>query len=60
MPRELHDHGVPTWHIGAALMVGAALGAVAGPLVGRRADRIGPLRVGLVGGDGARGPADAC
>jgi predicted MFS family arabinose efflux permease len=48
VPRHLHGHGVPTWHIGAALMVGAALGAVAGPLVGRRADRIGPLRVGLV------------
>ena len=47
VPRHLHGHGVPTWHIGAALMVGAALGAVAGPLVGRRADRIGPLRVGV-------------
>jgi predicted MFS family arabinose efflux permease len=48
VPRHLHGHGVPTWHIGAALMVGAALGAVAGPIVGQRADRIGPLRVGLV------------
>ncbi len=38
VPRHLHGHGVPTWHIGAALMVGAALGAVAGPLAGRRAD----------------------
>ena len=28
VPRHLHGHGVPTWHIGAALMVGAALGAV--------------------------------
>ena len=49
VPRHLHDHGVPTWHIGAALMIGAALGAAAGPLVGKRADRIGPLRVGIVG-----------
>ena len=49
VPRELHGNGVPTWQIGAALMAGAALGAVAGPLIGRRADRIGPLRVGLVG-----------
>ena len=48
VPRHLHGNGVPTWHIGAALMVGAAIGAVAGPLVGRRADRIGPLRVGLI------------
>ena len=48
VPRNLHGNGVPTWHIGAALMVGAALGAVTGPLVGQRADRIGPLRVGLV------------
>ena len=48
VPRNLHGKGVPTWHIGAALMVGAALGAVTGPLVGQRADRIGPLRVGLV------------
>jgi predicted MFS family arabinose efflux permease len=48
VPRHLHGHGVPTWHIGAALMVGAALGAATGPLVGRRADRIGPLRVGMV------------
>jgi MFS family permease len=47
VPRHLHGHGVPTWHIGAALMVGAAIGAVAGPLAGRGADRIGPLRVGL-------------
>jgi predicted MFS family arabinose efflux permease len=47
VPRHLHGNGVPTWHIGAALMLGAALGAVAGPLVGQRADRIGPLRVGL-------------
>jgi DHA1 family solute carrier family 18 vesicular amine transporter 1/2 len=46
VPRHLHSHGVPTWQIGAALMVGAALGAVAGPLAGRRAERIGPLRVG--------------
>ena len=49
VPRHLHGNGVPTWHIGAALMAGAALGAVAGPLVGRRADQIGPLRVGLAG-----------
>jgi MFS family permease len=48
VPRHLHGHGVPTWHIGAALMVGAALGAVAGPLAGRRADTVGALRVGLV------------
>ena len=34
VPRHLHGNGVPTWHIGAALMVGAALGAVAGPLSG--------------------------
>ena len=41
VPRHLHGNGVPTWHIGAALMVGAALGAIAGPLVGQpgRADR---------------------
>ena len=36
-----------TWHIGAALMIGAAFGAVSGPLAGRSADRIGPLRVGV-------------
>ena len=48
VPRHLHGHGVPTWHIGAALMLGAALGAVAGPLAGRRADCVGALRVGLV------------
>jgi MFS family permease len=47
VPRHLHGHGVPTWQIGAALMIGAAFGAVAGPLAGRRADRVGPLRVGL-------------
>ena len=38
---------MPTWHIGAALMIGAALGAGAGPLAGRLAERIGPLRVGV-------------
>jgi MFS family permease len=48
VPRHLYGEGVPTWHIGVALMVGAALGAVAGPLVGRRADRLGALRVGVV------------
>ena len=48
VPRHLHGYGVPTWHIGAALMAGAALGAIAGPLAGSRADRIGPLRVGIV------------
>ena len=47
VPRGLHAHGVPTWHIGAALMIGAAFGAISGPLAGRRAQRIGPLRVGL-------------
>ena len=47
VPRHLHSHGVPTWHIGAALMIGAAFGAISGPLAGRRAERIGPLRVGL-------------
>jgi DHA1 family solute carrier family 18 vesicular amine transporter 1/2 len=47
VPRHLHSHGVPTWQIGAALMVGAALGAISGPLAGRRAERIGPLRVGI-------------
>jgi MFS transporter, DHA1 family, solute carrier family 18 (vesicular amine transporter), member 1/2 len=47
VPRHLHGHGVPTWHIGAALMTGAALGAGAGPLAGRLAERIGPLRVGI-------------
>jgi predicted MFS family arabinose efflux permease len=47
VPRHLHGHDVPTWHIGVALMIGAALGAVCGPLAGRRADRIGPLRVGI-------------
>jgi MFS transporter, DHA1 family, solute carrier family 18 (vesicular amine transporter), member 1/2 len=48
VPRHLYDHGVPTWHIGVALMIGAALGAVAGPVVGKRSDQIGPLRVGVV------------
>jgi DHA1 family solute carrier family 18 vesicular amine transporter 1/2 len=46
VPRHLHSHGVATWHIGAALMIGAAFGAISGPLAGRRAQRIGPLRVG--------------
>jgi MFS transporter, DHA1 family, solute carrier family 18 (vesicular amine transporter), member 1/2 len=48
VPRHLYAHGVPTWHIGAAFMIGAALGAVAGPLAGRWADRVGPLRVGVL------------
>jgi DHA1 family solute carrier family 18 vesicular amine transporter 1/2 len=47
VPRELHAHGVATWHIGAALMIGATLGAISGPLAGRRAQRTGPLRVGI-------------
>ena len=58
VPRHLHSHGVPTWHIGAALMVGAALGAIAGPLAGtpRRADRPAARRHGRSGG--TRGAAD--
>jgi DHA1 family solute carrier family 18 vesicular amine transporter 1/2 len=47
VPRHLHSHGVATWHIGAALMIGAAFGAISGPLAGHRAQRSGPLRVAL-------------
>jgi MFS family permease len=50
VPLDLSHRGASTLQISAALTIGAALGAVAGPLGGRLVDRIGAPRVGLLGG----------
>ena len=52
VPRHLHSHGVATWHIGAALMIGAAFGAISGPLAGHGAPahRAAARRPGRRGG----------
>ena len=46
-PLALDDRGVETWQIGAALTAGAALGAIAGPIIGRMADRFGAIELAV-------------
>ena len=46
-PLALDDRGVETWQIGAALTGGAGIGAIAGPVIGRLADRFGAIELAL-------------
>ena len=48
VPLHLGDTGTSVEVIAVALMSGAVLGSIAGPLGGRLVDRAGPARVGLV------------
>jgi DHA1 family solute carrier family 18 vesicular amine transporter 1/2 len=49
-PLELGDRGIDAWLIGAALVGAGACGIAFGSFAGRLADRVGPLRLGLVAG----------
>jgi len=48
VPLHLGDTGTSVEVIAAALMAGAVLGSIMGPIGGRLVDRSGPARVGLV------------
>ena len=47
-PLELGRRGIEAWEIGAALIVGALLGAACGPFAGRLVDRTESLATGIV------------